>query len=64
MVCVCGRRTAWLCGVDGCGDVVAQVKSYFLESDSFEETFLGWAKRNAHRINLSTDENLLEYVPV
>jgi hypothetical protein len=39
-----------------------QIKAYFFESDTFEETFMGWAVAHCDIIDLSTEENKLECV--
>lgn len=43
--------------------VRSQVKQYFFTSHAFEETFMGWARANAHIIDLTSQENKLECVP-
>lgn len=42
-------------------DVIDRVKAFFLEDDSFETTFHTWAQSHASRIDLTTDENKLDY---
>mmetsp|Transcript_16578 Transcript_16578/g.46456 ORF Transcript_16578/g.46456 Transcript_16578/m.46456 type:complete len:135 (-) Transcript_16578:72-476(-) len=41
--------------------IVEKVKKYFYEDDSFEATFMEWARSNADAIALDKEEMRLEY---
>eukprot|EP00500_Bicosoecida_sp_ms1_P001527 CAMPEP_0203806892 /NCGR_PEP_ID=MMETSP0115-20131106/764_1 /ASSEMBLY_ACC=CAM_ASM_000227 /TAXON_ID=33651 /ORGANISM="Bicosoecid sp, Strain ms1" /LENGTH=118 /DNA_ID=CAMNT_0050715559 /DNA_START=191 /DNA_END=544 /DNA_ORIENTATION=+ len=46
---------------DDAAGIVDRVKAYFYEDDTFEETFLAWAKEHSDVISKDEEEMKLEY---